>query len=96
DGGNRKVSKSGSGGEDSAFKQQIGGHDSRLDGQDFTWQQIAASLGSWQQQIAEMRTAHGSRLDGFDMAATDRVLWWLVADLRVAAALFSCYLFVFV
>ena len=51
----------------------------------FTWE-----LAAPQQQIAEMRTAHGSRLDGFDMAATDRVLWWLVADLRVAATLFSC------
>ncbi|GAY67861.1 hypothetical protein CUMW_259780, partial [Citrus unshiu] len=30
-----------------------------------------------------MRTAHGSRLDGFDLAAADRVLWWLVADLRL-------------
>ncbi|KAH9752048.1 putative helicase MAGATAMA 3 [Citrus sinensis] len=51
EGGNRKASKSGSGGEDSAFKQQIGGHGLRLDGWDFTWQ-----------QIAEMQTAHGSRL----------------------------------
>ena len=106
EGGNRKASKSGSGGEDSAFKQQIGGHGSRLDGQDFTWQQIAASLGSWQEQIAEMRTAYGSRLDGFDLAATGRDFTWqqqivisavgsnrsrlVVAGCRLAAALLSC------
>ena len=76
EGGNRKASKSGSGGEDSAFKQQIGGHGSRLDGRDFTWQQIAASLGSWQQQISEMRAAHDSRLDGFDLAAAGRDFTW--------------------
>ncbi|KAH9715762.1 putative disease resistance protein [Citrus sinensis] len=34
------------------------------------------SLGSWQQQIAEIRTAHGSRLDGFDLAAASRDFTW--------------------
>ena len=74
EGGNRKASKSGSGGEDSAFKQQIGGHDSRLDefdlaaaGRDFTWQQqiVISAVGS-----------NRARL--------------VVAGCRLAAALFSC------
>ena len=104
-----KASKSGSGGEkvgsgceDSAFKQQIGGHRSWLD---------AISLGSRsrQQQIVETRTAHGwtsltwqvlvaasfgsSRSWFQQLAATDRGL--LCVSLVVAGCGLMGALFVF-